>query len=136
MKLFKSTKRYYFLFSCLFFLIEALIATLFSDSFVRPILGDYLIVILLYCLVRTFTNLTILKAAFGVLLFAYTVEVLQWIDLMHLLGLKKNLLTHLTLGSTFDWNDILAYTLGILTVLIIEKLRVFYFTNPTKKDKI
>lgn len=113
----------YFLLTAFFFLIEVLIATYFKDSFVRPIFGDYLVVILLYCIVRSLTLFSVKKAALGVLIFAYSVEVLQWIDLLKLLGLKKTLFTHLTLGSTFDWNDILAYTLGIITVLIAEKLR-------------
>lgn len=57
------------------------------------------------------------------LLFAYTIEVLQLIDILGYLNIKKTRLTNLLLGSTFDYKDLISYTLGILTVLGVEKLK-------------
>ncbi len=116
-------KRQYFLLSCLLLGVELVIAIYFKGSFVRFVLGDYLVVILLYCIVRAFSAFGVQKVAFGVLLFAYFVECLQWINILQVLGLQENSLTDWTLGSTFDWADMLAYTLGIFTVLVVEKWR-------------
>lgn len=110
----------YFLFAVLLFGIETIIAIYFKGSFVRHVLGDYLVVILIYCLVQSITSFTKQKTAIAVLLFAYCVEIIQGLDLIELLGYKRTNFTDLTLGSTFDWGDLLAYTLGIVTVLIIE----------------
>jgi len=84
-------------------------------------MGDYLIVLFMYSAVRTFTSLSIKTTAIGVLLFAYTVEILQFIDVLAILGIRKNLATDLIVGSTFDWFDMLAYSLAFLTILIVER---------------
>ncbi|MCP4441381.1 MAG: DUF2809 domain-containing protein [Aureispira sp.] len=117
-----KNKKVYILLSLLLFLIEAIIAIFFRDSFIRPIVGDYLVVILLYCMLHSISSLSFKKAALTVLIFAYAVEFLQWINILEVLGLQKSMFTHLTLGSTFDWGDMLAYTLGITTVLVVENL--------------
>ncbi len=44
------------------FIAEVLIATIFSgNQFIRACLGDYLVVILLYCLVKSFCNYSALR---------------------------------------------------------------------------
>ncbi|MCB0704208.1 MAG: DUF2809 domain-containing protein [Saprospiraceae bacterium] len=121
--MFTAPKRTYLLLSLLFFAIEVIIATYFKDSFIRPVLGDYLVVILLYCIVRTITKWGVLKAAIGVLLLAYTIEFLQLMNILNVLGIKRNLITDILLGSSFDWKDMLAYTLGVGTVLVLEKTK-------------
>ena len=118
---FRVNRKYLFL-SLLFFIIEAIIAIYFKQGFIRSVFGDFLVVILLYCLVRTFTHFSVGQAALGVLLFAYFIEFLQWIDILEILGIEKNLFTDLTLGATFYWGDMLAYTLGIAIVFFIEIL--------------
>lgn len=119
----KYSRKKYLILSSILFGIEVVIALFFKDSFIRPLVGDYLVAILLYCLARTLvSSWNTNQAAIAVLLFAYLVEFLQWLNLLKLLGLKRNLFTDLLLGSTFDWGDILAYTLGIITVLILEKI--------------
>ena len=113
----------YFLLTFLLFVTEVLIALFVHDSFIRPYFGDYLVVILIYCAVRTFLNASPLKVATGVLLFSYTIEVLQYFRIVDRLGLSGNAIAKTIIGYGFEWWDILAYTLGIITVLILERRR-------------
>jgi len=113
----------YFLLALLLFVVEVLIAAFAHDRFIRPIVGDFLVVIFLYCLVQSFFKTSYLKAALAVLLFSYLVEVSQYFHLIYYLGLERSRLAHLVLGSGFEWVDLLAYTLGILLVIGIEKRR-------------
>lgn len=110
-------KKYFFLFILLLF-IEICIT--FTKGFVRHTVGDYLVVILIYTLLKSFVAIPPVKAALGVLVFAIVVELLQWIDILALLGIPETPVTRIVLGNTFSFADIIAYTLGILTVLFIE----------------
>ena len=113
-------KQYFFL-TLLLFGIEVIIALFFHDRIIRPYVGDLLVVILMYCFIRTFFKIPVLATAIAVLLFAYLVEFLQYLNLVRLLGLQNSALANLILGNLFEWIDLLAYTLGIAFVLLIEK---------------
>ncbi|WP_100616241.1 ribosomal maturation YjgA family protein [Confluentibacter citreus] len=117
--LLKFNKTYILLFISIL-VIEVLIATFLIDGFIRYTFGDYLVVILLYCFLKSFINASSFYIAISVLLFAYGIEFLQLINLLEILSLDNNHLAKLILGSTFHISDLVAYTLGILTVLIIE----------------
>jgi hypothetical protein len=110
----------FFLFAIILFVIEVLIALFVRDNFVRPYFGDYLVVILMYCAIRTFIKAPVINIAIGVLLFSYLIEVLQYFRLVDRIGLQDNLVAKTVIGYGFEWKDILAYTLGIITVLILE----------------
>ncbi|TAH01577.1 MAG: DUF2809 domain-containing protein [Sphingobacteriales bacterium] len=105
------------------FITEVLIALYLHDKIIRPFGGDFLVVILLFTLVKTFFNVAIKPAAWTVLGFSYTVEALQYFKIVKLLGLQNNKLANIIVGNYYSWWDILAYTLGIATVLIIAHLR-------------
>ena len=111
----------YFLLSVLLFVIEVLIALYVRDSFIRPYFGDFLVVILLYCGIRSFLNIPVKTAAIAVLLFAYAIETAQYFQLVRYLGLEQNAVAKTVIGSSFEWGDMLAYTLGILVILWIEQ---------------
>lgn len=110
----------YFLLAFHLFIIEVLIALYITDNFVRPYVGDYLVVMLIYCAVRTFIKANPVKIAIAVLLFAYLVEVLQYFRIVDRLGLTGNTLAKTVIGYGFEWLDMLAYTLGVLTIVLIE----------------
>lgn len=110
----------FFLLTILFFVTEVLIALYVRDNFVRPYVGDYLVVILIYCAVRTFIKANSFNVAIAVLLFAYLVEVLQYFRIVDWLGLSGNLVAKTVIGYGFEWLDMLAYTLGVLTILLVE----------------
>jgi Protein of unknown function (DUF2809) len=112
----------FFLFTVLLFVIEVLIAAYVHDNFVRPYVGDYLVVMLMYCALRTFINASPLKIALAVLLFAYFIELMQYFHLVDRLGLADNQLAKTVIGYGFEWLDLLAYTLGVITILLLEYL--------------
>lgn len=111
------------MFTVILFITEVLIALFLHDSFVRPYVGDFLVVILIYCFVKNFLNISVIKLAIATLLFAYLVEMLQHFQLVNYLGLQNSQLAKTILGSSFEWSDMLAYTLGIILVVLVEKYR-------------
>jgi hypothetical protein len=112
----------YFLFTIILFVTEVLIALYVRDRIIRPYGGDYLVVILIYCAMRTVLQASPLKLCIGVLLFSYCIEILQYFNIVEILGLSNNLIAKTVIGYGFEWLDFLAYTLGIVTVLILESL--------------
>lgn len=111
----------YFLLAVVLFLVEVYIGMYVHDALVRPYGGDFLVVILLYCLLKSFVNIPVVPAAAGVLLFSYLIEGLQYLRIVEWLGLQHNRLARVVIGTAFAWSDIIAYTLGILLVLVVEK---------------
>jgi hypothetical protein len=100
----------YFLLTLLLLLVEILIAAFAHDRFIRPYVGDFLVVIFLYCLLRSFFKTPYIPVALAVLLFSYVVEVSQYFHFINHLGLQHSRLAHLILGSGFEWFDFIAYT--------------------------
>ncbi|WP_442592077.1 DUF2809 domain-containing protein [Pedobacter sp. AW31-3R] len=115
-------KKTYLGIALVLFITEILIALFAHDDFIRPYAGDYLVVIFLYTLLKGCLNIRILPAALGVLLFSYLIETAQYFHLVEYLGLSKSKIALVVLGNYFAWMDILAYTLGILSVLTAEHL--------------
>jgi hypothetical protein len=104
----------------LLFLIEVLIALFVRDKFIRPYFGDVLVVIMLYCFVKSFFDVPVLKVAIGVLVFAFIIELLQYLNIIGKLGLQNSRLANTLIGNYFAWKDILAYVAGFLVVLLVE----------------
>jgi hypothetical protein len=111
--------RYFFL-AVLLFAIEVLIALYVRDEFIRPYGGDYLVVMLLYCAARTFIGAKPLPVAVAVLLFAIFIEVMQHFRIVDRLGLTDNEVAKTVIGYGFEWWDIVAYTLGVISILVVE----------------
>jgi hypothetical protein len=111
----------YFLLAVIIFFIEVFIALFVDDTLVRPFLGDALVVILIYCTVRTFLNVKYWKAALGVFTFACAIEILQYFDYVRLLGLENNRMLSVAMGRTFERLDFAAYLTGFLIILAVEK---------------
>jgi hypothetical protein len=112
----------YFIIAIDLFLLELLIAVYAHDRIIRPYGGDFLVVILIYCFARSFIHASLWLTAISVLLFSVIVEILQYFDLVHRLGLHSRIAL-IVLGTSFEWMDLIAYTAGIATVLIIETMR-------------
>ena len=123
----------YFVLTVFLFFIEVLIAAYLHDQIIRPYVGDLLVVMLLYCFVKSFLKISVMKAAIFVLLFSYTIELLQYLNLIKLLGLQKSQLANIVLGNYFEWIDLVAYTVGIAIVLLIES-RFYYLNKPLKTE--
>lgn len=112
-------KRYYFLAFVLLFFLEVLIS--FTDGFIRYTLGDFFVVMLLYCLFRSFLPFQIKTTAILTLSIAFAIELLQLTKLSQLPICKEYPWLKLIIGTTFQWGDLLAYTLGVLSILWIDK---------------
>ena len=112
--------RNYFLLTVLLFLTEIAIAIYVHDYFIRPYFGDFLVVILLYCFVKSFIKVSVLIAASLVLVFSFAIEIAQYFNMVEKLGLQHSKIARVVLGNSFAWMDLLAYVLGILTVIGIE----------------
>jgi Protein of unknown function (DUF2809) len=111
---------YYLVLAHSIFLIEIAIAIFIKTGFIRHTFGDYLAVILLYAIIRGCTNLKVWVSALVVLLIAYLIEFLQLTPFLTYFNLQNSTTAKLIFGSTFHITDLIAYTLGILTVLTIE----------------
>jgi hypothetical protein len=113
--------RTYFAFTVFLFLLETAIALFVHDNFIRPYFGDFLVVMLLYCFLKSFINLSVWAAAGLVFLFSFAIETAQYFNMVEKLGLQHYKIAKVVLGNSFAWMDLLAYVLGILAVISIEK---------------
>lgn len=105
------------------FLIEVLIAMYVQDDFIRPYFGDFLVVILMYCFLRTFTNFGVKPTVLAVLLFSYLIEVLQYLNFVEWIGLGNSELARTLIGTSFEWIDIVAYSAGSMAILWFERMK-------------
>lgn len=112
----------YFGLTILLFAVEVFIALYVHDDFIRPYVGDVLVVMLIYCCIQSFLKVAVVPTAVFVLLFAIGVEILQYCNLVERLGLQDNKLARIVIGSSFEWMDMVCYTIGILIVLVTEKI--------------
>lgn len=108
----------------LLFALEVLIAVFLKDGFIRHTVGDFLVVILIYCFFRSFLEISALAIAIATLLIAFTTEFLQLTEFLNYFGLKQNKWANLIFGNTFSIQDLVAYTLGISAMLYIDTSRL------------
>ena len=92
--------------------------------FVRGFVSDFLVVILIFHLVKAFVNVPRAALALGVLAFAVAVEVSQYFHLADLLGFARGGLPGILLGNSFSWYDILMYILGCATAFLLDAFGV------------
>ena len=116
---FSFNKRYFLAFVVLL-VIEVLIAKFVTDSFIRPFIGDYLVMILIYLFSRTWLKGNDRVQILGVLLFCYSVEIAQKFNLVQILGLEQYRLARIIIGTHYDVNDLVAYSLAALTLLLFK----------------
>jgi hypothetical protein len=74
----------------------------------------------MYYAIGAFIKMSKLWMVIGVLLFSYAVEIGQYYNLVHHLGLKGNRFAEVVIGMGFTWTDMLAYTLGAIVVYFWE----------------
>lgn len=110
----------YFVSFIILFTIEVLIAYYLNSGFIRHSVGDYLSTILLFCMVKSFISGNSIRIAIGVLIVAFIVEFLQLLNIIELFNLHDYHILKIVIGSTFQITDLVAYTLGVLTILFIE----------------
>ena len=112
----------YFGLAIIFFVIEVLIALFVHDDFIRPYVGDVLVVFLMYCFFKSFLNLPVFTLALFVLSFAFFIEILQGFNIVAKIGLEKSKLANVVLGNSFSWIDFLTYIVGFLVIIVTENM--------------
>jgi len=100
---------------------EVAIALFHFHTFVRGFIGDLLVIPLLYTLLKAITRLSTIVSIATVLLIAFVIEILQYFKVTEILNIDSPVLRTL-IGTSFDWWDLLAYCLGIIPILLIEKI--------------
>ena len=95
-------------------IIEVLIALYVHDNFVRPYVGDMLVVLVVYAFVRIFIPERIKLLPLWVFIFAVAVEILQWFHIVDILGLTDSRFFSVLIGGVFDVKDILCYGVGCI----------------------
>jgi len=102
-------------------LIELYIGFFIHDRVIRPYIGDLLVIILIYSFLRIFISKSYFIVALSTFIFACFVELAQYYNLISLLGLEKNRIASVVIGTSFSWIDILAYFGGFLMIILVEE---------------
>lgn len=113
-----TSKRVIFIIAFIALLFSEVLIALFGNGFIRAYFGDVLAVILVYCLGRAifpqrprFLSIIALAVAFAV-------------ELLQLTPLSEHLpeLFAIILGGTFDFADLLCYTIGGAVCFVIDMI--------------
>jgi hypothetical protein len=118
----KQKKRLIYLIATIvIFSVEVAIALFIHDRYIRPFVGDILVVILVYCFVRLFFPTGIRLLYLYTFLFACFVEFMQYLHIIETIGLSDNAVARTVIGTSFDWRDILCYAIGCLGIRWLER---------------
>lgn len=123
LKIKRNTRKKYFLAFIFLLIVEILIAIFIKDEFIRPYLGDFLVVILIYCFVMAISKLPVFRGLLVVLLFSFAVEFFQLINIMKVLQYQPPKIVMTVLGSSFSLWDLFAYVVGLSTCFFMEYSR-------------
>jgi len=102
-------------------LTEIFIALYVHDEFIRPYVGDILVVGVIYCAIRMVSSKKFKLLPLWIFLFAAFVEFLQYIGIVNILGLNGNAFCRVAMGSVFDWKDIICYGVGCILLALYER---------------
>ncbi|MCC8251834.1 ribosomal maturation YjgA family protein [Vibrio campbellii] len=103
------------------FIALVVIALFVRDSFIRPTVGDVLVVVWLYYFLASLFSMPVNWLVSLVVLIAFAVELGQLLQVAAWLGVEPSSPLAVILGATFDWKDLLAYCIGGLLCWWIEK---------------
>ena len=119
----KEKRIAYLIATMVIFGIELLIALFVQDKFIRPYVGDILVVVLIYTFVRIFIPKGVRLLPLYIFLFAAGVEVLQYFRIAEVLGLSDHRVLSVIIGSVFDGKDIVCYGVGCAILGVYEWMR-------------
>lgn len=119
----KKHRLIYLIIFLLLLAAEIIIALFVHDSFVRPYVGDVLVVAVISAFLRIFVPEKIRLLPLFAALFAAFVEIMQYFDFVSLLGLADSRFFSVLLGRTFDIKDIICYAVGGILFFIAESCR-------------
>ncbi len=116
----KKKRLFYVVVTIALLAVEVCIALFVHDNFVRPYIGDVLVVVVIYTFIRIFLPEKVKLLPLYIFLFAAGVEVLQYFKIVQLLGWQDNRFLAVLVGSVFDVKDIVCYGVGCLLLGIWE----------------
>lgn len=116
----QKTSYHYGLTALLIFTAEVFIAIYSKKGFIRHWFGDFLVVVLLYAITQALWPGPVLKRVVFVGIVALSIELLQTTEFLTVMRLKDYHWARLVFGTTFSWSDLLAYFLGLVTVVFVE----------------
>ena len=111
----------------LLLLTEVFIALYVHDDFIRPYVGDILVVIVIYTFIRMIIPAKCRLLPLYIFIFAAGVELLQLAKIVEILGVEDNTFLKTLIGSVFDVKDIVCYAVGCVILGVYEWIR-------TRKD--
>ena len=114
--------RQYFIKFLVILFIEIWIALYVHDNFIRPYVGDILVMLLMYTFIKTFISLPTKSLPIYLFVFACVIEVSQLFNLVDKLNLSNSRVLSVVLGSVFDIKDIVCYGLGMVLLIIWEQM--------------
>ena len=90
-------------------------------TYIPLFIGDVLYAVLIYFGMRfLFIHLKTHKTFLLSLLFCFSIEILQLVQIDWLIAIRKTTLGHYILGQGFIWLDLLYYEIGILIAFLID----------------
>lgn len=104
----------------LLMLVEVVIALYVHDSFIRPYMGDVLVVVVLYAGIRIIVPEKFRLLPLYVFIFASMFEVLQYFNIVDVIGLSNNRFMRVLIGSVFDIRDVICYGVGCILIGICQ----------------
>ena len=104
-------------------LIEVIIALYVHDDFIRPYVGDVLVVIVIYTFIRIIVPEKCKLIPLFLFIFAAGVELLQLANIVEILGVADNKFLKILIGSVFDIKDIVCYAVGCVILCMYEWVR-------------
>lgn len=120
----KTNKTYLIIFICII-ITEIGIALFLKSGFIRHTFGDFLATILVFSFIKIFSKMSSVKVAITTLIIAFCIEFAQYFQLLNYLNLNQFKLLRVVFGTNFSIQDLLAYTLGVLTIYFLD----FKFLN-------
>ena len=118
--MFQFNLRYFLIFISIF-ILEVIIALFSKDNFIRPYFGDFLVIFLVYYFLLSFINADKNKIALSVLVFAFTIEIIQYFQVLSYFNLEKNRILRIVAGNTFSFEDLIIYTLAFFTIIFFNR---------------
>ncbi len=127
----KKLRVRYLIIFLIILLIEVFIALFVHDNIIRPYIGDVLVVFVVYSAVRVAFPRKFKYLSIYTFIFAVSVELLQLINIVQILGFENNRFISVLVGSVFDIKDIICYGIGCLILFIYER---FFEKINSKKE--
>lgn len=103
------------------FCVEVLIATIWAHvPFVRTEFGDYLVVILLYAIAKSWRPFRAVPLALAILAFSFAVEAAQAFSIADRMGFARGGVGSIVVGTSAQWPDLAMYAAGCLTAWLVD----------------